>query len=190
MGAAGNAIRNAAGTTESAAPVFRRVAAFMWDYLFILPYFGLLALAQFVFPQMRKWFLDPSTAHLASFLVITLPVVAYFAVPEASVAKATFGKRIMRIQVVTHNGQRLTAADSVTRTVVKFIPWELGHAAVWRFTFAAGDPSQFRMANIFLAGTWILVAAYAVSMLIDKRRRTLYDFAARSCVVGLVVAGK
>lgn len=185
-----NALGNAAVVPETAAPVFRRIAAFMWDYLFILPYFGLLVLAQFIFPSMRGWFLDSSKAHPASFLLVTLPVAAYLAISEASAAKATFGKRIMRIQVVSNNGRRLTARASLIRTLVKLIPWELGHSAVWRFRFASGDPAQYRTANLFLVFVWILAAAYLVSMALDKRRRTPYDFAAGSWVVGPVLSAK
>jgi len=185
-----NSLGNVAAMPETAAPVFRRIAAFMCDYLFILLYLGLLMLAQSVFPAIRGWFLDASIAHPASFLLVTLPVAAYFAVSEASAAKATFGKRIMHIQVVSNNGERLTAGASVIRAVVKFIPWELGHCAVWRFRFASGDPGQYRNAKLFLAFVWILLAAYLISMALDKRRRTPYDFAAGSWVVGPVLSTK
>lgn len=165
------------------APVLRRIAAVALDYVAALLYLGVLRLAVFLVPQLMRWFDGLSTAHLASFFLVTLPISLYFAVSEASTAEATVGKRLMRIRVQSWNGTRLTLAASLVRTAIKFTPWELGHAAVWRFHFAAGNAAQERIATAFLIATWVLVAVYLACLAVDKGRRTPYDLAARSIVV-------
>jgi len=163
--------------------VIRRIAAFALDYLLILSYLGVLVLASFLVPQMNPWFRRLSTAHWASFFLVTLPVSLYFMLSEASSAQATFGKRWMGIRVQSWTGQRLTLPASLIRTALKFAPWEFGHAAVWRFALGAGNAAQLHIANDFLATTWVLAALYLVCMAVDSRRRAPYDFASLSQVV-------
>lgn len=164
------------------APLVPRIAAVALDYGVILLYLGGLRVTSVLFPKIDRWFDGLSRAHLASFLLVTLPVALYFALSEASASEATLGKRLMRIRVHSWNGSRLTLPASLIRTAVKFTPWELGHAAVWRFRFANGNLAQIRIANAFLIAAWVLVGIYAACLAFDKRRRTPYDFAARSIV--------
>ena len=171
------------------APVGRRAAAFLWDYLFIVLYLGVLRLAAFMFPLIRALFDQATTAHLASFVLLTLPIASYFAVCEASSARGTFGKRITRIEVQSGSGERLTFATSVLRTTVKFAPWELSHAAIWRYRFALRDATQNRMASLLLMSAWVLIVSNLICVAMDKRRRTLYDFASQSTVVATTKVG-
>jgi hypothetical protein len=83
--------------------------------------------------------------------------------------------------VLTWDGQRLTLARSVLRTAGKFLPWELAHAAIWRFAFPGSAPPGVPEAAIVVV--WALVGGNLVSALIDDQRRTLYDRLSRSMVV-------
>jgi uncharacterized RDD family membrane protein YckC len=164
------------------ASVLKRAAAFALDYVVVFAYLVLLRLLAFLLPGIRRSFDNPSTAHAAAFLVLTLPVAAYFAISEASTAKAMLGKRLMRIQVENYGGARLSLAAATLRTAVQFAPWELSHAAIWRIRFGEAF-TLHSPAGIFQAAAWGLVLASAISIAIDQRRRAIYDFAAHSVVV-------
>jgi len=172
-----------ADQASSPAPIIRRLSAFALDYLLVLSYLSLLTLAGLLFPQMNLWFRRLSTAHRASFFLVTLPISLYFVLAEASSAQATLGKRWMGIRVQLWNGGRLSLPASFIRTAIKFTPWEFGHAAVWRFTLARGNAAQLQSANEFLATTWVLIALYLICIAVDSRRRAPYDFASLSQVV-------
>jgi uncharacterized RDD family membrane protein YckC len=169
--------------SQGTATVLSRLAAFGFDYVLIVLYLGVLRVAVWVDPEIKLWFSGISTAHLSSFLVLTLPVSVYFLVSESSVAEATLGKRLMHIRVESLDGHRLTFSASIVRTTVKFIPWELSHAAIWRMRFAAGDSAQVHVATALMTAGWLFVLVNIICVVADKRRRTLYDFAAQSLVV-------
>lgn len=169
-------------TSAAVAPVLHRAAAFLWDYVFIALYLGFLRILSLALPQMMLWFQRPSTAHLLSFIFVTLPIGLYFAITEASPARATFGKRLMHVQVDDPKGARLTIARSMLRTAAKFTPWELSHAAVWRFRFAADGAPHDHVAVALLVTAWVLVSVNVICVGVDKRRRTLYDLIAGSIV--------
>lgn len=128
-----------------AAGLLRRCAAFALDYVLIAAYlvvvFAAGALLRLAAPAAAAapLFGDPLIAELTGFLTLTLPVSLYFVLTESSSAGATWGKRRMRLRVVTDGGERLGLGRSALRTALKFVPWELSHALIWRFAFASGD---------------------------------------------------
>lgn len=155
----------------------RRAAAFAFDYLWIL---GWLVVVVIVGVGVRAaWpdaaatlFGDPISAELSGFLTVTLPVSLAFAIAEASPRGATWGKRRMRLRVESASGERIGFGRSCLRTALKFLPWELSHAAIWRFALADAGPEAVPITLISLA--WILIGVYVVTGLVGSRR-TLYD---------------
>lgn len=170
-------------STSAIAPVLRRLWAFACDYMLIVLYLGALGAAAFALSQISQWFSQASTAHMASFLLVTLPIGAYFAFCEASASGATVGKRLMRIQVRRFDGSRLALSASLLRTAIKFTPWELSHTAIWRYRFASTVQTQDWVATSLLTTAWLLIVLNLGCVAADKRRRTLYDFVAGSIVV-------
>jgi uncharacterized RDD family membrane protein YckC len=121
------------------------VAAFAVDYGVILVYLGLLTLVGVLGRAVGAVPDDVATpagrilAQLASFLVLTVPVSAWFAGWEASRGEATPGKRMLRLRVCTTSGGRLAWPRSLLRTGLKVtLPWELAHTAVWEHARLAG----------------------------------------------------
>jgi uncharacterized RDD family membrane protein YckC len=157
----------------------RRYAALVVDYVVILAYMGTLRLVLFVAPQIRTWFNRPSTAHIAAFFLLTVPVSAYFVLLEASPSRATFGKRLTHIRVESFDGGTLTPGHSIVRTVVKFIPWELSHAAIWRIRFGVDHSTAVWL----LVAAWGFVVATLVCVSLDRHQRAIHDFMAGSVVV-------
>lgn len=124
---------------------------------------------------------NPLLGELIGFMVLTLPVTLYFALSERSAAGGTWGKRRMRLRVVTDDGRRLSLGRSLARSGLKFVPWELSHAIIWQFSAAGADPPA--ILNVGLVGVWVLIGLNLLSALLDQRRRARYDRMARTVVV-------
>jgi uncharacterized RDD family membrane protein YckC len=108
-------------------------------------------------------------------------VTLYFALSEASAREATLGKRRLGLRVVTVEGQRLSLGRSVLRSAVKFLPWELAHAAIWQYTAAGSD--ELILPDVLLVASWTIVAVNVAMAVLDRRHRALHDRLAASLVV-------
>ena len=163
-----------------------RAAAFGLDYLVIAAYLivvvGAGVLLRLVAQELSTViFSNPLLGELTGFVLLTLPVTLYFALSERSAAGATWGKRRMRLRVVTVDGQRLGPARSLLRSGLKFVPWELSHFAIWQFSAAGPNPPPILTTVLFVV--WVLIGLNVVSAKQDQRRRTLYDRGAGTVVV-------
>jgi uncharacterized RDD family membrane protein YckC len=175
---------------EPATP-WRRLLGFLVDYLLISVYLGLLTAISFIiqaagpvaFPPATG--LDPRlTGHAVQLLTLTLPVLLYFALAEAARRQATLGKQAVGVKVVTQDGGRPTLRRSLARSAVKFLPWELAHAALW-----VGEGVPFTASLVLTPLSWGLLATanllaigYLVSLFVGTRR-TPYDRLAGTVVV-------
>jgi uncharacterized RDD family membrane protein YckC len=175
------------GTPASGA---RRVAAFVVDYAIILVYIGFLTglgilLRAAVNLPLPTDATDTTKVlgHTVSFLGLTLPVTLYFALTEASSIQATLGKRAVGLRVVAVNGRRLPRGRSLLRSAVKFAPWELAHTAIWHTSGQpfVSPPDAWGIAAYVVS---LAAAAWYVAALFIGDRRTPYDRAAGSIVVG------
>ncbi len=172
------------------ANVWQRIGAFLLDYLIIAAYLVLLIIIsvglgfgplQSVF---RAMFANPNVSEFSAFLLLVLPVILYFAVFECSSWQATLGKRRMGLRVIDTHDARLNFPRSLARSLLKFLPWELTHACLWRipgWPLAPSTPSPVITAGLVLV--WILVGAYLVSMLVSKKHQALYDWIAGTFVI-------
>jgi uncharacterized RDD family membrane protein YckC len=167
----------------------RRLLAFAVDYGVIAVYMALLTLVSLAAQRAAGWELRPPTTpidrllgHALGFTTLTLPVILYFAFLEGSPAGATLGKRVLGLRVVGGDDSRITLGRALVRAGVKFLPWELAHAALWQ---TPGWPTEPQPA----AGHWagfglaLALAAWYVADLFVGSRRPLYDRVARTRVV-------
>lgn len=155
-----------------------RIKAFSVDYIIISFYILLLIVVglflESVFPSLTPHlFSNPWMGQLNSFLVMTLPVTIYFSLFESSVYQASPGKYLTGLRVIQKNGNRLKMNRAFARTAIKFIPWELAHACIWHIYLPSEVDSRIVIAGLIIV--WLLFAAYLVSLLISKKRQTLYD---------------
>jgi len=179
------------------ANVRQRVGAFLLDYLIIAAYLVLLVIISVglgfgpLRSVFRAIFADPNRSEFSAFLLLVLPVVLYFALLECSSWQATWGKRKMGLRVIDTHGARLSFPRSLVRSLLKFAPWELAHACLWRipgWPLAPATPSPVITAGLVLV--WVLVAAYLVSMLVSKKHQALYDWIAGTLVIVLARPGR
>ncbi len=167
-----------------------RIAAFLLDYLVIAVYIIVLIAVSVLlgFGPLRQTFqglfANPNSSEISAFLLLVLPVILYFALFESSSWQATWGKRKVGLRVINTHGERLSFGRSLVRSVIKFLPWELAHACIWRipgWPFNPQTPSPIIEAGLVLV--WVIVGAYVVSLLMSKKHQTLYDMIAGSYVV-------
>lgn len=167
----------------------RRVAAWLLDYLLIAAYLVLLTAVgiglsltpiQAGFDSAIR---QPLTAELLGFFLLTLPVILYFALSEASPRRATLGKRALRLAVVDLNGFRLLTWRALLREAVRFLPWELSHALLWRIALSPhGGPTPWWVYAGF-GVVYALVILFLVTLFIGSQHRTVYDRLAGSFVI-------
>ena len=163
-----------------------RVTAFVFDYLIIAGYLILVVAAGSIlnalFPIIqRELFGNPLSGQITGFLIVTFPISLYFILFESSGWQATWGKRRLGLRVTRTDGTRLTVLRAGSRTLLKFIPWELAHTCIWQISFAqeAAKP----MITMGFAVVWILVGANVVSLWISPTHQTLYDWLSGTYVV-------
>lgn len=169
----------------------RRLTAFLIDYAVIAVYLGLLTALGGVSRVVRHRSLAfPRTAgekivgHALSFVVLTLPVMLYFAVSEASATQGTLGKRVMHLSVTAIDGGRVSFGRSLLRAAVKFIPWEIAHTAIWHVPgqpFVAQPPMVNSAGYILALGG---ATGYAASLFVGDGR-TPYDHLAGTTVIAV-----
>lgn len=176
-------------TSTAIASPWRRVAAWLLDYLVIAAYLILLTaasiglLASPVGSAFSAAMRQPITAELFEILLLTGPVVLYFALTEASARQATLGKRALGIVVVGPGGGRLSLGRAIVREAVRFLPWELSHALIWRAVLSPQRNSLTALETAGFAVVYLLVLAYLVSLFVGSQHRTLYDRLAGSLVM-------
>jgi len=163
-----------------------RTIAFGWDYLVILTYlvalvaFGALGY-RFAPDVAATLFSGPATSQAIGFALITLPVMLYYALSEASARKATWGKSRVGLVVVDAQDSRRSLWRSLVRTAVKFIPWEIAHFVIWRLSFAVDPDSPVYTAG-FIA-VWVRLALDVSAMFVGTGRQALHDRVAHAFVV-------
>lgn len=160
--------------------------AFSADYLLISLYIVFITivstLIQSVSPNIIQiLFANPLSGQLSGFILITLPVTLYFTLLESSPYQATWGKHWQRIKVTYNDGTRLSRTRALSRTALKFIPWELAHTCIWQMR-----ENNQEFLPIILVGfilVWIIVGLYLITLLISSKKQTLYDQITKTFVV-------
>ncbi len=167
---------------------FRRVGAWLLDYVLIAAYLVVLTVVSLglrISPLeggLARALSRPVAAELVGFLLLTLPVILYFALSEASHRRATLGKRALRLLVVDQNGGRLTLRRALLREAVRFLPWELSHALLYRVALSADRGSISPLVTAGFVIVYALVLLYLVTLFIGSHR-TVYDRLAGSIVI-------
>jgi uncharacterized RDD family membrane protein YckC len=156
---------------------WRRLAAYGVDSGVIFLYL-LLAVPTLVYGVSWPWLGEPWRTQLLSLLLITLPVVLYFALSEASGRGATLGKRVLGLRVIDLQGERLPLGRSLLRSGLKFAPWELAHTASYRIA-ASETVVTWQLGVVVLS--LLLASLYVLSLFLGSQR-TPYDRAAGSRV--------
>jgi len=159
--------------------LIRRFTALLIDYLLLGIYAGALFLVSpIVGPLFQK---SAGQSELVGFILMVAPVFLYFFLFEASPQKATPGKLVFKLKVIKIDGTNFSYKDSFLRSVVKFVPWEFAHFAIWQLVFHNID--LLFVAEALLIITNLLVVLYIAFPFFNKRARAMHDYAAHTIVV-------
>ena len=119
---------------------FRRFLAFGIDWLVMAAWAGLLfGIVMLSFSGQPPKPSGPWRMQAVGFLSMTLPIVFYFSICEASVWQATIGKRILSLRVAGSDENRVAFSRILLRNAVKFAPWELGHLVANQAIFSTAS---------------------------------------------------
>ena len=178
-------------STNETPNFFRRIAAFALDYLLIAGYLVVLAIVSSILafgPLKDGWQVlesSPELMDLVGFVTAILPVILYFTLLESSESGATWGKNRMGLRVVHMSGERLGRGRALMRSVVKFLPWQLGHTCLFHIP---GWPMETQEPPVWVIGglvlMWVVIGFYIMTLAVGPTRRTPYDWVAGSRVVG------
>ncbi len=166
------------------APFFLRLKAFMIDYLFILVYIAtLFIISTFLFPSIQELYTHSLvSAQLAGFLMLTVPVSAYFIIFDSNIVGQSIGKKKFNIKVVNHRGKAISLPQSALRIILKFLPWELSHFLVYRLIYI-GDveiPFSYTIISILI---YTLILTYLLTAIFTNKKQSLYDLIVRTEVI-------
>lgn len=144
---------------------FRRFLAFGIDWLVIVIWAGVLfGVVMLSYSGKPPGPSGPWRAQGVGFLAMTLPIVLYFSICEASPWRATLGKRILSLRVINTNSDRMAFSRTLLRNCIKFIPWELGHLvanqAIFSSTTDLPDWVYLPMFFAFVFPLWWIISIY------------------------------
>ena len=119
-----------------------RMKAFALDYIIISGYLIALTLVFLLLNSItdafQQLFSQRVQAQVLAFLMVTFPVTLYFSITESSAGQSTWGKQRLGLRVIDQEGNRLRFPKALTRTLLKFIPWEISHTLIWQMSFSSG----------------------------------------------------
>jgi uncharacterized RDD family membrane protein YckC len=156
----------------------RRVAAYLLDILIL---FGVLAPAGQII--LRLFDALPRTGLAIARVILwnfSLPAWLYFILGDRSAAGATLGKRLLKLQTRTVNGERLSLGRALGRTAVKLLPWELVHLSAFALSTNLSQFSPTQVAGLVAAN--LLTVVYLGAAVATKGRRSVHDYVAGTLV--------
>lgn len=115
----------------------RRIIAFGVDWLVIVAWAGLLfGMVMFFTSGEPSRPSSPWISQAISFVSMTLPVLLYFSVSEASSYQSTLGKRLLGLEVKFKQANQAPFGVTLCRNAIKFLPWEIGHFVAFQAAFS------------------------------------------------------
>lgn len=162
---------------------WRRLAAWLIDWLCIAVWVGLLAVVGFaLYSTGALNGLSLLAQNLFSFVVLIAPVTFALAALESRGGR-TPGKRALGLRVADAAASGpVSFGHALLRNALKIaLPWAIGHAAVYGFTASASTATpSWVIALTVLA--YVLPVAWVIGLFVGSGR-TGYDFAAGTIVI-------
>lgn len=163
----------------------RRLVAFAYDYILIAIYIGILTATTLGLTALGRpldrLFADAVSSDLSAFFLLILPVIVYFGWQEGSTRQSSWGKRRVGLRVTSAKGQPIGYTQSFLRSILKFVPWQMAHTAIFQLTFANSGPTIG--IYLLLAAAYGLAIVYIVAIWRRQDHRALYDELAGTAVI-------
>lgn len=156
--------------------LYNRVLAAFIDYGIMITYATNLFLLSKVISSTNNWDFNnnPFVGQLIGFFFLTLPVVTYCYLTEKGSWKATIGKKLRNLKVVTEGAN--PSHNILLRNILKFVPWEISHTGVhWIIYYTSTDMETPFWIWIILITPQIVVVLYLISIFTTKGQSSIYD---------------
>ena len=167
--------------------IFRRILAFLIDYLVITGYSVLLLGTALLVVRLTGGEMtapDPVNGQLIGFFTLTLPVFLYFYLMESGKRRATLGKLKIGLVVRIPQETGVRGRRIFIRNLLKFLPWEVAHTGVhWIVYYSLREQFPPVWVYVLLTLPQLIILFYFVSMALSGGDSTLYDRAARTRVI-------
>ncbi|WP_147943483.1 RDD family protein [Microbispora sp. CSR-4] len=163
------------------APAWRRITAWLIDWLFIL-ILPLLLVPVGVVVYSAGLRLPVGLWNLVSFLLLIAPVTLWCAWRESGRFQATPGKRVRGLIVVdARSGGPIGFGRALLRNTAKIaLPWELGHTVAYGFATAAPNPPGSLLVLTIIV--YVIMFAWLGALFLPSGR-TPYDLLSGTRVV-------
>lgn len=154
--------------------LLHRILAWTIDFGIIAVYAVLLFTVTNLLFEVRQGGLNPYLGQLIGFLTLTLPVITYSYLTEKSKWRATIGKRILNLIVLTNESKKTKSI--LLRNVLKYLPWELAYTGVqWIIYFESVGREIPIWTWAILIIPQAIVFIYFVSIMLSKGQSSIYD---------------
>ena len=169
------------------AGLLTRGIAYLLDCTIAFAFFAATQLLLFVpireaFNIGEEWFYSGMNTEIYMLITISLPIWLYFILLEQSSWQATVGKRVMKLHVVQYpQGIRIDGLQSLIRTAIKLLPWEIAHL-VNNFPqpiMYTAEPG-FRVGFVIVG---LLMGVYMALVALTRRKVGVHDLMAKTVVV-------
>lgn len=151
------------------APFNKRLFAYLLDFTLLIIY--LFSMKQLLYGQFN---LSEKNNIGFDILAISLPMLCYSLVTELLLNGQTFGKKLIRIRVISLDGGEPSFGQFVLRWITKCFEWPFFFGYIFASSF-------YVIAYIFY--TCIFGIAVVITILISKKSQRLGDMAAGTVVV-------
>ena len=170
---------------QNYASVIRRVGAYAVDAILLFIAFpiilgavcGLVLYLTVGFDWVQNGFLF----WLYVFLTVSIPCWLYYSLLESSARQATFGMRLLGLQVTDTDGKRISFGRALVRTIIKLLPFELNHLVMFLPTPIWSDPNPGFRAGFVAVNALIIL--YFVTIFLTRRRQSVHDLVAGTVIV-------
>jgi len=154
--------------------ILRRSVAYVIDIILL---FAILAPTAYLINYIFD-FQPTASSHvwMAAVISFSIPAWSYFLFSDLSWKGMTIGKRLLKVKVVSINGNDLNFGRALLRTAVKLLPWELAHI----FGFALADTISQTAISAGLIAANLLIVIYLVMLFMNAGKISLHDLFART----------
>ncbi len=169
--------------SDSAVPNLRkRLLSLIIDFLIIAGYaLVLLGVDMFIYFVLLGGVpvFDELGMNLIS-LALIVPSALYCIIAECSKGHATIGKRAVRIKVASVRPAGLRVWQVVVRNIVKFLPWQFAHMAIFHGMALGWEIDTFTTVLLIVADVLPFIW---IGSLFGKKHRGIHDRIAGTIVV-------
>ena len=158
--------------------VIKRILAYFIDCILIFSFFYFTQVT--IFSSLREeiginelWFRNGINTEVYVLITVSIPAWLYFSWFDSNLSRGTLGKRICRLSLTGLNFHRVPFAKNLLRTILKLLPWELGHIANnIPVPLMYDENPEFRFAFIV---SGIILTIYIITLFLSKGKFVLYD---------------